>query len=435
MWVVEQPLRSLMIRSLGDTQFAMLFSCLSALGWQLPPLLPPARHHPRRAACARATAAAEPEASVALAFGQALSQAWLNDKALLLQLLSDDVVVETPIWQCEGRDAYMESLGEAAEFFARAHPPTLQVLSQRQLGPGRASVEWVLGVEWPSLWSARVNLLGESVVRYDAGGANGERALVREVRETWHQTPREAFFRQVVPRRRDWMSLWNAPTAEHVPQKCLQKCDGYDLRQLPPMLAVQAETIEVGETIFEEQAPLAPAFAFPGQVKRREWFSTVSPGILERSFTTFSLPGGMEQPAQRRRWILPLPLRFGTDADALPSPDGGLDDEDAYYPGIVHKSIQYVRRPAQRLAVGRVRGMPSNEAVLTVVKKVADAARRDGQRVLTQEGRPVFVHMCYDLKNGFNERGQMSMAIWIAAPDFLQENEVGVVLETDEAAE
>ena len=65
-------------------------------------------------------------------------------------------------------------------------------------------------MEWPSLWSARVNLLGESVVRYDAGGANGERAIVREVRETWHQTPREAFFRQVVPRRRDWMSLWNA---------------------------------------------------------------------------------------------------------------------------------------------------------------------------------------------------------------------------------
>ena len=34
------------------------------------------------------------------------------------------------------------------------------------------------------------------------------------------------------------------------------------------------------------QAPLAPAFAFTGEVKRTEWYSTVSPALLERAFTT-----------------------------------------------------------------------------------------------------------------------------------------------------
>ena len=90
------------------------------------------------------------------------------------------------------------------------------------------------------------------------------------------------------------------------------------------MLAVQAETLETGDILYEEQAvaprlgpslgrspplslplplslptphpaprtpremqaPLAPAFAFTGEVKRTEWYSTVSPALLERAFTT-----------------------------------------------------------------------------------------------------------------------------------------------------
>jgi hypothetical protein len=34
------------------------------------------------------------------------------------------------------------------------------------------------------------------------------------------------------------------------------------------------------------QAPLPPSFAFTGEVKRTEWYSTVSPVLLERAFTT-----------------------------------------------------------------------------------------------------------------------------------------------------
>ena len=52
-------------------------------------------------------------------------------------------------------------------------------------------------------------------------------------------------------------------------------------------------------------------------------------------------------------------------------------------------------------------------------------------------GRPCFVAPTMDdldlrIKNGFNARGQLSMAVWVAQPESLQENEVGVVLEADE---
>ena len=34
--------------------------------------------------------------------------------------------------------------------------------------------------------------------------------------------------------------------------------------------------------------------------------------------------------------------------------------------------------------------------------------------------RPVFIHLCYDIKNGFNRKGQLSMAVWLAQPGWLQ---------------
>ena len=50
-----------------------------------------------------------------------------------------------------------------------------------------------------------------------------------------------------------------------------------------PLLAVSKDNTPHPHTL---QAPLAPAFAFTGEVKRTEWYSTVSPALLERAFTT-----------------------------------------------------------------------------------------------------------------------------------------------------
>ena len=57
------------------------------------------------------------------------------------------------------------------------------------------------------------------------------------------------------------------------------------------------------------------------------------------------------------------------------------------------------------------------------MSRLSEAARRDGLRIVTQGGRPVFIHLCYDVKNGFNRKGQLAMAVWLAQPGWLQENE------------
>ena len=68
------------------------------------------------------------------------------------------------------------------------------------------------------------------------------------------------------------------------------------------------------------------------------------------------------------------------------------------------------------------------------MSRLSEAARRDGLRIVTQGGRPVFIHLCYDVKNGFNRKGQLAMAVWLAQPGWLQENEARVTLETELAA-
>ena len=233
-------------------RMALLWQAAAVSAWQaaVRPCSPP------RTVRAGPRASASSEAS---SFGAALAQAWQQDPKALRELLGRDAVVDTPIWSCTDAADYLEKLGEAAVFFGGSDdemgragetaPAQLTVLSEQQLPSGETRVEWVLGVEWPSLWRARVNLLGESLVRFDSAGER-----VREVTETWHQSPQQAFAEQVLPRRRDLMSLWNSPTAEHVPQKVERVGRGYEVRRLPPMLAVQAETVETGETLYEEQA-------------------------------------------------------------------------------------------------------------------------------------------------------------------------------------
>ena len=85
------------------------------------------------------------------------------------------------------------------------------------------------------------------------------------------------------------------------------------------------------DLIQAEQAPIPPAYAFTGEVKRAEWYNTVSPGFLERTVVKQQLGGGMQQTAQRLRWFAPLPARFGDNLSAMaPLPDlteGNVDDQ------------------------------------------------------------------------------------------------------------
>lgn len=406
--------------------------------WRRPPPLPAARQPPP--VCqdvAEEKQAPRSTSDVALAFGAALSAAWAGGEMRLGEIMRADCRVETPVWSCEDRAAYEADLSEARSFFSALSSPALTVLSHRQLEDGRAQLTWMLGVEWPAAWRPRINILGESVLTIDAPAAGGTGAArVTRVVETWHEAPLEVFLSQALPKFRDVASLWATPTAEHLPMRAEGGGDGFELRRLPPFLALQTEWIETGELVLAEQAPLPPYYAFTGEVKRREWYSTTSPGILERSFCTHPLPGGMSQPGQRRRWISPLPTRFGADPSALASLDDALrprdDDSGAFEklpPEVVSASVQYVRRPSQLLATRRLWSIPSNTKVLTAALELAKAAEKAGYAVVRREGRPVVVQLSGDVKYGYNADSELAMSAWLSVPDALRDEYVAVIID------
>ena len=182
----------------------------------------------------------------ALAFGAALTSAWAGSPADLVELLHPDARVETPMWSCGSRKEYTSELMDAQSFFSPLSQPSMLVISHKVLGDDRAQVSWMLGVEWPAAWRPRVSILGQSTLKFKSQGDGANRPCICSIEESWHQSPNEAFFSQVLPRPRDILSLWASPTAETFPLQVVSKRKMYELIRLPPMIALQAECTVVG---------------------------------------------------------------------------------------------------------------------------------------------------------------------------------------------
>ena len=88
-----------------------------------------------------------------------------------------------------------------------------------------------------------------------------------------------------------------------------------------------------------------------------------------------------------------------------------------------------MRRPAQLLALRRLRQAPANNAVLSAALELAAAVEADGATVVRSEGRPLVVQMSGDLKYGFNDRAELAMSVWLSVPNAFKEEYVGVVVE------
>lgn len=434
-------LRCLVLVALVAPAYALISSCPAlgshTSGWRAPAVrlefVEEKADQPQTTTAASTISAEQAREEAALKFGAALSRTWATGSAAFDAVLALGCRVDTPVWKCKDRAEFEAQLKGAHSFLSALSAPTLTVLSSRALKDGRVQLSWMLGVEWPAVWRPRVNLLGESTLTFARPAAEGAVPLVSSIVERWHQSPSDAFFSQMLPKLRDVASLQATPTAEHVPLPVLERCDGYEVRRVPPLRVLQAEVVETGDLLLVEQAPLPPAFAFGGEVKRKDWYSCVSPGLLERSFCTVSLPGGMQKTGQRRRWISALPARYSSDPSTLPSLNLGSDDgeDDGYLAsGMVSSpSLQYLRRPAQLLAVRRLNKIPSNELVLSTAVELMKLAERDGRRVVKRNGRPVVMQISGDVKYGFNDRKELAMTVWLSVPDQLRDEYVGVVID------
>jgi len=386
-----------------------------------------------KAAKSASTLELQPE-EVALQFFEALSDAWSSGTMRLAETMRADASVETPIWNCATPADYERELSEAQGFFSNLSAPVLKVVSKPAINNGRVTVEWMLGLEWPAIWRPRVNILGESTLTITPVGGSLQ---ITRIDETWHQSPLEVFTAQVLPKFRDVASFWNSPTAEYLPMPVASSRNGYDVMRIPPMLALQVEWTESGSMIIQDQSPVPPSYAFPGVIGRSEWYNCISPAILERSLLTIDLPGNVTQTAQRRRWICPLPTRFGADPTDFPEPDArksNPEDPITLPSEVVNSSasVRYLRRPSQMLALTKLKAVPSFDLVLSTVTDLAKKVEADGYKVLKRNDRPVVMQLSSDIKYGFNSQKQLARLVWLSVPDFFKEEYVGIVIDEGE---
>lgn len=227
----------------------LVFTATAAASWlRSPPVSSPRAAISLAAPQQLADAPQQPSSldQVADDFGAALAAAWTGSSSVelsrLAQVVRADAEVVTPVWKCSQRAEYESEIAGAREFFSALSPPAFTVLSRRQLRDGRVKVAWMLGVEWPAVWRPRINILGESTLTIDASASAAGAPSVRRVEERWHQSSSNAFKLQLLPKLRDVFSLYATPTAEHVPMPIVGDGNGYELRRLPPMLALQAGT-------------------------------------------------------------------------------------------------------------------------------------------------------------------------------------------------
>lgn len=323
-------------------------------------------------------------------------------------------------------------ISEAQAFFRNLSAPALKVLSQDALDDGRVTVQWMLGIEWPAIWRPRINILGESTLTISAVAGSLQ---ITRIDESWHQSPLQAFTEQVLPKFRDIASFWNSPTAEYLPMPVVSSRNGYDVMRIPPMLALQVEWTETGSMIIQDQSPVPPSYAFPGVIGRSEWYNCISPAILERSLLTVKLPGNVTETAQRRRWICPLPTRFGADPSDFPEPDArksSPQEDPIMLPSEVvnsSASVKYLPRPSQMLALTKLKAVPAFDVVLSTVTDLAKKVEADGYQVVKRNDRPVVMQLSSDIKYGFNSEKQLARLVWLSVPDFFREEYVGVVID------
>ena len=89
----------------------------------------------------------------------------------------------------------------------------------------------------------------------ESGGGGGGGPRVRAIKETWHEAPLDVFGRQVTPRLRDLVSLWNSPTAEHVRR---------DRAEIEPRSHIPLSNLPLGRARYSRHPSQDLSRTFPG---------------------------------------------------------------------------------------------------------------------------------------------------------------------------
>ncbi|KAG8470370.1 hypothetical protein KFE25_008791 [Diacronema lutheri] len=329
---------------------------------------------------------------------------------------SADVRVSGLLWSASSRREWQRAVSDSGKFLV---DPMLEVLSVSVTGASSARVEWLASGTWPLPWRPRALALGSSALELETL-PTGAVHVVR-VTDTLQTSPVDVLVSQLLPNWEDVYSLYNSPPAELRPYRVVRAARTYELRWMPPGIALRCALRSAtypSSATHKLVAPLLPGFAFTGKpLNNRAVWSAVRPITVEYDQSDRKAGGPCAY-----RWTVPLPSRLGTDRSALPPlppVESGVEE------------MEYIALPARYVAARRLAGaLESDGAVLAEAEQLAAQLRADGVR--TVDGTPsraAFQFCQYNFKAGFNLAGQLAIAQYQGTAQPLRRNEILVDIE------
>lgn len=338
----------------------------------------------------------------------------LEGAAQLASHFSDDVKVASPVWSASSRTEWEAEVANLGKFLI---DPSFEVLSVQRDSESGARVEWLASGTWPLPWRPRAVVLGSSTLELEAR-SSGPAQVVR-VTDALHTSLLDVLTSQLMPNWEDVYNLYNSPPAETKPYRVVRKAGSYEVRWLPPGLALQCEVRSDQYPSAKSHklgSPVLPACAFTGKpLNNRAVWSAVRPIAIELDQSARAEGGPCTY-----RWILPLPSRLGADEAKLP-PLPPTESE--------AETMAYVRTPARYVAARRSAGMfDSDNAVLAEVDKLLEQLRADGITTAHPAGGdaagPAFQFRQYNCKLGYNMQGQLAIAQYQGTAELIRRNEI-----------
>jgi len=339
----------------------------------------------------------------------------------LLAVLSPTLHWTNELFAVTSRAEAIAELKRFRDFFLearlQAEPPRIRESTEfsenESAGAAAVDIEWTLSGTWPLPWRPRVVLSAVSTIALEPlGGA----LMLSCIEDAWAQRPWR-IVRQAAPRFGDVYGLYFSPHAEITTstRRVLSTVpDGmYALCEDPAGEEVRAKLSK--EDVSDEwfATPTAAPDAFAGRIKRAELYSAVAPVSVSRHGEDYDWRVGV--PTQLRGGGR---CRVGSNADV-------------------------VRHGKRRVAVSRrFGGMATSTRAFEKAAALVARLRKDGllagdpaddvgiEKVIRSRAVRVAT---YDVKAGFNSRGELAILAFISHYFQLRRNEIWVMLDVDDA--
>lgn len=327
-------------------------------------------------------------------------------------LLSPDLMWKMPIFDARTRKEVYDSW---IQFFSFAIDSTIVIYSVTYKDDSDDDAEnakcytfeWTFSFLYPLPWRPRVSISGQSIITTGSDTQN----FVTDISDDWYVQP-ISLVRQALPKLKDIFWLFPAPPAESdlgtrrqlsfsSPSSQKRKRSYTIIEQAPRAELSVYSMVEEHERELVYVTPILPPDVFEGRLKRREFYSTITP----------------------------LSVRYSGAGDEfefmVPLPSGHVGSANVLIGAPLAEGVTIKSMPKRVFAIYRFSGFSTRENAEVKLKELMKWLREDGLWQGDVLANDVWVRS-YDATVGFNSRGLLAITMYGNSVGVPRVNEVAI---------